>query len=460
MALRDPIGVWFSELENNWEERDFHHESSSREKSYRYCGDLKDGLCYGTVFFSASDPWPPAVCITITDKDGNSLRNSAVSEDYDRWLYEWPQAVVSSPSGKSIMCLINGRIYGWKQDKEGFVSDDGSFLDERLEGLKVLDARMHNNGILQLKLQDDQTMGYLCDADVILYPWVNGWIADKDESWKIADACKEGLLDSCPESVTVVIKEDDRWGEYEGCGVHNAYIEPGTEKIEGCILADNPDLKTMTIPDSVEYIEWGAFLNCRNLNKLVIEGDLSRVTNWDKGAFEGCPCEDYYLSLHNSDLRSDSQRKIHITTDCDDELVSRIGKIWTDFYKEDPEKRNKLTDHCFEFIIDDIGSGWEYVRIVLDKDTERKYRVSYIGPTVKAFVRTMMTLGATQLEEFTWLDEPSYIQYPWIVSRQSDVIYIEAPEIEEGFFLNYEYFKAQIRKGFEEMYRWEIVGID
>ncbi|MBQ6493627.1 MAG: leucine-rich repeat protein [Erysipelotrichaceae bacterium] len=299
MALHDPIGVWFSELEDNWEERDFHHESVRSKESYRYYGDLPDGLCYGAVFFRASDPWPPAVCITICDIDGNSLLNSAVSEDFRTWLYEWPEAVVSSPGGRSIVCMINGRIYGWTQDKEGFVSDNGSFLDERLEGLKVLDARMHNNGILQLKLEDGRTMGYLCDADVILYPWVNGWIADKDESWKIADSCKEGVLDPCPESVTVVIREEDRWGEYEGCGVHKAYIEPGTKRIEGCVLSENPDLMTITIPDSVEYIEWGAFLNCRNLQKLFIEGDLSRVANWNKGAFEGCPCEEYYLSLYN-----------------------------------------------------------------------------------------------------------------------------------------------------------------
>ena len=147
-------------------------------------------------------------------------------------------------------------------------------------------------------------------------------------------------------------------------------------------------------------------------------------------------------------------------TDNNEQLVNRIGRIWTDFFREDEKKRRQLTDHSFEFIIDDISSGWEYVRIVLDEETERKYRVSYIGPTVKSFVRTVMTAGPIQRTEFVWLDEPSYIKYPWLFSRQNDAIHIEAPDIEEGFFLYYEYFKAQVRKGFEYMYKWEVVGID
>ena len=40
---------------------------------------------------------------------------------------------------------------------------------------------------------------------------------------------------------------------------------------------------------TVRYVDWRAFGSCTNLKNLVIEGDLSRVTNWDKDAFEGCP---------------------------------------------------------------------------------------------------------------------------------------------------------------------------
>ena len=149
-----------------------------------------------------------------------------------------------------------------------------------------------------------------------------------------------------------------------------------------------------------------------------------------------------------------------ITEEYDEQIVNRVGVKWAEFIASDNNKKSKLIDHSFEFFIDDIGSGWEYVRIVLDKETERNFRVSYIGPTVRDFVRVAMTLQPLSLVQFSWSDEPSYIEYPWVLSRHNDVIYIEAPDIEEGFFLNYEYFKKQIRKGFEYMYKWEIVGID
>ena len=136
-----------------------------------------------------------------------------------------------------------------------------------------------------------------------------------------------------------------------------------------------------------------------------------------------------------------------------------INNRWAAFFDADSETRKKLTDHSFEFIIDDIGSGWEYVRVILDGDIERNYRVSYIGPTVKSFVRLAMTLNEDQTEEFTWLDEPSYIEYSWLLSRKGDVVYVEAPDIDEGFFLEYDYLKSQIRSGFEYMYKWEVVGI-
>ena len=144
----------------------------------------------------------------------------------------------------------------------------------------------------------------------------------------------------------------------------------------------------------------------------------------------------------------------------DGQIMNEIDKKWAEYNNADTETKRQMTDHSFEFIIDDIGSGWEYVRIVLDGNIERNYRVSYIGPTVTGFVRTVMTLEPNGSTEFSWSDEPSYIEYPWLFSRQDDVIYVEAPKIENGFFIDYGYFKDQIRKGFEYMYKWEIVGID
>ncbi len=140
--------------------------------------------------------------------------------------------------------------------------------------------------------------------------------------------------------------------------------------------------------------------------------------------------------------------------------MEKIGRIWTAYEDADAETQKRLTDHSFDFHIDDIGSGWEYVRIVFDGNIERNYRVSYIGPTVTDFVRMAMTLGPNDTEQFSWSDEPSYIEYPWLLSRRNDIVYVEAPKIDHGFFLRYNDLKEQIRNGFEHMYKWEIIGID
>ena len=66
------------------------------------------------------------------------------------------------------------------------------------------------------------------------------------------------------------------------------------------MLADNPDLESVTIPESVKEVQAWAFGSCTNLKKLVIEGDLSRVANWANDAFEGCACEETYLRLRST----------------------------------------------------------------------------------------------------------------------------------------------------------------
>lgn len=129
----------------------------------------------------------------------------------------------------------------------------------------------------------------------------------------------------------------------------------------------------------------------------------------------------------------------------------RIGKLWSQYDEKDEDEKIRLKEHEFEFCIDDIGTGWEYVHIVLD-GIVKHYRVSYIGPTVRDFVKYIFTMRDDQADEFVWLDEPG--EYRWLLSRQGDSIYLEAPGICEGFFMDYEDFKARIRAGFEYMYKW------
>ncbi len=160
---------------------------------------------------------------------------------------------------------------------------------------------MNADGILDIRCKGGETVGYLSDADIVLYPWKNGWIPREEECHYLSSAFKKGYLKTYPASLFIMICEDDSWGEYAGCGVRQVGFASGLDRIEGEILADNPDLESVVIPATVRYVDWRAFGSCTNLKNLVIEGDLSRVANWEKDAFEGCPCEEYYARLHRKD---------------------------------------------------------------------------------------------------------------------------------------------------------------
>ena len=77
-------------------------------------------------------------------------------------------------------------------------------------------------------------------------------------------------------------------------------FETGLEVIKAGMLAENPDLESVTIPESVKEVQTWAFGCCSKLKNLVIRGDLSRVANWAENAFESCACEEYYLRIRNS----------------------------------------------------------------------------------------------------------------------------------------------------------------
>ncbi|MBQ6023837.1 MAG: leucine-rich repeat protein [Clostridia bacterium] len=98
-----------------------------------------------------------------------------------------------------------------------------------------------------------------------------------------------------------MIRAEDDEGDYYSCGIRRVCFEPGLEVIKPEILADNPDLESVTIPASVKDVQTWAFGCCTNLKNLVIEGDLSRVANWAPDAFDACACEEQYLRLRNAD---------------------------------------------------------------------------------------------------------------------------------------------------------------
>lgn len=298
------VGKSFSWMKDNWEECDFCYNVSMDPNDwhsavYRRYGNLPDGRHFGVYIWPKSEAWPEASVMLIVGKNGQMEVNTEI-DSRDVPIRElWPLAAASSPSGKSIVWLKDGELWAWHMNMEEkrFLPDDGERLTSRLDGVCIRDAVMRRDGILVLFLEDGKTMGYLCDADMLLFPWEDGWLPKTEEHRRLSTAIEEGALDTCPEELFVMIHEDDVWGEYAGLGVKRVFFNPGLKRIEGMILADNPDLESITIPAYVEYVYYGAFCNCAKLKDLTIRGDLSRVADWDPEAFKGCPCEEEYLRL-------------------------------------------------------------------------------------------------------------------------------------------------------------------
>ena len=300
------IGKSFSWMKDNWEECDFRYNVSMdpndwQDAVYRRYGDLPDGRHFGVYIWPKSEAWPQESAMMIVGKDRKMLVTFGIDNRDVPKRELWPQAAASSPSGNSIVWLKDGEIWAWQKDvkEKRFLSDGGDRLTSRLENVLVRDAIMRTDGILLMFLEDGRTMGYLCDADMVLFRWDDGWLPKTEEHRNLSWAIKQGMLDACPEELFVMVHESDSWGEYDGCGVKRVFFHPGVERIEGEILADNPGLEKIVIPAYVEYVEWGAFYNCVNLRELVINGDPARVANWDPEAFKGCPCEEEYLRLRS-----------------------------------------------------------------------------------------------------------------------------------------------------------------
>ena len=307
-TLRPDTGIEFSWLKDNWEECDFRYNVSMDPNDwhyevYRRYGDLPDGRHFGVYIWPKCEAWPPQSVMMIVSKTGEMQTNTIMD---DRWDAEdadrWPLAAAATPSGKSIVWLKDGRIWVWHEDKreKRFLPDDGEELTDRIEGIPVYDALMRDDGILVL-FQEGKVYAYLCDEDIVLVRHENCWIpASKAES-----PCRNELfpshVDYWPDEFAVMIRSEDDECDYYSCGVRRVCFEPGLEVIKPEILADNPDLESVTIPASVKEVRAWAFGCCTNLKNLVIEGDLSRVANWAPDAFEGCACEEKYIRLRNAD---------------------------------------------------------------------------------------------------------------------------------------------------------------
>ena len=308
--LRSTAGIDLSLLKDNWEECDFRYNVSTDPNDwhnavYRRYGDLPDGRHFGVYIWPKSEAWPPESLMMIVSKNGEMQVNTLIDGRWDvREADRWPLTAAASPSGKSIVWLKDGEIWVWHEDKRDkrFLPDDGEELTDRIEGTPVYDALMCDDGILVL-FQEGKRYAYLYDEDIVLVRYEDCWIpANRSESpVRNAELPEWNRVDYWPDSFAVMIRSEDDEYDYYSCGVRRVCFEPGLEVIKPGMLADNPDLESVTIPASVKDVQTWAFGCCTNLKNLVIEGDLSRVANWAPDAFEGCACEEQYLRLRSAD---------------------------------------------------------------------------------------------------------------------------------------------------------------
>ena len=90
-----------------------------------------------------------------------------------------------------------------------------------------------------------------------------------------------------------------------------------------------------------------------------------------------------------------------------------------------------------------VVSSWSPT-IELD-DSELRCRVSDIGPSVGDLVIMVENLKDGDEDSLTWFDEPG--TYQWRFSRRRNLIYVESPVSDEGFYLYYEEFLDQLKSG-------------
>ena len=308
MKLRPTTGIELSYLKDNWEECDFRYNVSLNPDDwhyevYRRYGDLPGGSHFGVYIWPESEAFSPASTMMIVDKSGEMRTNTVIKESWSTQdSVFWPMAAAASPSGKSIVWLKDGRIWIWSEDKreKRFLPDGGDDLTDRIEGIPVYNALMRDDGILVL-FQEGKVYAYLCDEDIVLVRNADEgcWIpASKAES-PYRNEVFPSRVDYWPDEFAVMIRKEDDEYDYYSCGIRRVCFEPGLEVIKPGMLADNPDLESVTIPASVKEVQSWAFGCCTNLKNLVIEGDLSRVANWARDAFEGCACEEKYLCLRS-----------------------------------------------------------------------------------------------------------------------------------------------------------------
>ena len=106
--------------------------------------------------------------------------------------------------------------------------------------------------------------------------------------------------------------------------------------------------------------------------------------------------------------------------------------IWQYFDRLSRDERARELTHSFEMSGGIDGVGWASVCIDVD-DESTEFRISYIGSSLADFKRFANDIEDGEEGRFAWASEPG--SYPWTIQRRGGILYVSAPNIQNGFFI-------------------------
>lgn len=277
-----------------------------RELDFWRFGTLQNGQSFGVMrTVVAMDPGYYEYEAALVDGDGICRKSVLLGEHYGQQM---PEVMVALPCQWHLMWLLGRSLYCW----DTLDGRPAKKLNDRLpKGTAVEDAVLRENGILELSCSEGLRFGYVYEADALLEPLGEGWLAHAGE-----DCCtgwNAHLQDCMAEEPLVWGLDIDEgveaveWYSFSECGLRDLRLPQSMERIGPEAFSENPDLERVTIPQNVNMVEANAFRGCTGLKEVRIEGSPDRVRLWDETAFADCPFEKTFLELRERGMASRRQ---------------------------------------------------------------------------------------------------------------------------------------------------------
>ena len=239
------------------------------------------------------------------------------------------------------------------------------------------------------------------------------------------------------------------------------------------VFADCDTVGAVYLPDSVRRIENGAFARCGYdmYGGRTLFLRMPRHVRFTPGAFAGTE----YITRQSA--REKQQRQSpkppektaegsfsgakpdrFAAAAADDPAVGTgtAGRpdlqpnVWQYLDRMSREERIRALTHSFLVKGGIDGAGWASVRIELDGEKTR-FRISYIGNSLADFRRFAGEIPDGGNESFGWSAEPG--GYSWRIQRRGGILYVDAPEITNSFFISRREFLWVIRDMTDEWRR-------